>query len=247
MPPNSKRQVPATPRQTTLPHRSQPPAGARHVTRPQQARRSRTLPWHRDGTSHVVFVRTKQVAVYRSPHAKRALLLLKKRDKVGTQRAFLVRGTRGKWVHVYLPTRPNGSLGWVRDARGQDVRQPLPPRHPAACSPPAAVEEAAPARDISGRHRDRLDADAARALLHRRAAAAEQPGRLVRAVLVRALGALERAEDVRRRRRARRPARDERAGADRLERQPRLHPAAQRGGAAAGADSAAGTPVYVRR
>jgi L,D-transpeptidase catalytic domain len=105
---------PATPRQTTLPHRSQPPAGARHVTRPQRARRPRTLPWRPDGTSHVVFVRTKQVAVYRSPHAKRALLLLKKRDKYGTQRAFLVRGTRGTWVHVYLPTRPNGSLGWVR-------------------------------------------------------------------------------------------------------------------------------------
>ena len=55
------------------------------------------------------------MAVYRAPHAKRALLLLKKRDKVGTQRAFLVRGTRGKWVHVYLPSRPNGSLGWVRE------------------------------------------------------------------------------------------------------------------------------------
>jgi hypothetical protein len=106
---------PATPRPATLPHRSQPPAGARHVTRPEPARRQRTLPWRPNGTSHVVFVRTKQVAVYRAPHAKRALLVLKKRDKNGTQRAFLVRGTRGRWVHVYLPTRPNGSLGWVRE------------------------------------------------------------------------------------------------------------------------------------
>ena len=64
--------------------------------------------------SHVVFVRTKQVAVYRAPHAKRALLVLRKRDANGTRRAFLVRGTRGKWIHVYLPTRPNGSLGWIR-------------------------------------------------------------------------------------------------------------------------------------
>jgi lipoprotein-anchoring transpeptidase ErfK/SrfK len=64
--------------------------------------------------SHVVFVRTRQVAVYRRPHARRALLVLRKRDKNGTQRAFLVRGTRGKWIHVYLPTRPNGSLGWIR-------------------------------------------------------------------------------------------------------------------------------------
>jgi lipoprotein-anchoring transpeptidase ErfK/SrfK len=61
-----------------------------------------------------VFVRSKQVAVYRAPRAKRALLVLRRRDANGTRRAFLVRGTRGKWIHVYLPTRPNGSLGWIR-------------------------------------------------------------------------------------------------------------------------------------
>jgi hypothetical protein len=104
----------ATPRPATLPHRSQPPSGASHLPRPQQARPSRTLPWRHDGMSRVVFVHTKQVAVYRTPHAKRALLVLRKKDKLGTRRAFLVRGTRKNWVHVYLPTRPNGSLGWVR-------------------------------------------------------------------------------------------------------------------------------------
>jgi lipoprotein-anchoring transpeptidase ErfK/SrfK len=72
------------------------------------------LPWRGDGTSHFVFVRTRQVAVYRAPRSKRAVLVLRKRDANGTRRAFLVRGTRGKWIHVYLPTRPNGSLGWVR-------------------------------------------------------------------------------------------------------------------------------------
>jgi lipoprotein-anchoring transpeptidase ErfK/SrfK len=87
---------------------------AKPAQREWPARRQRTLPWRADGISRVVFVRTKQVAVYRSPHAKRALLVLKKRDKNGTQRAFLVRGTRGNWVHVYLPSRPNGSLGWLR-------------------------------------------------------------------------------------------------------------------------------------
>ena len=64
-------------------------------------------------------MRAKQVAVYRAPHAKQALLVLRKRDANGTRRAFLVRGTRGKWIHVYLPTRPNGSLGWIR---GRAVR-----------------------------------------------------------------------------------------------------------------------------
>jgi lipoprotein-anchoring transpeptidase ErfK/SrfK len=104
----------APPRTATLPHRSQPPAGARHVTRPEPARPQQTLPWRQDGISRVVFVHSKQVAVYRAPHAKRALLVLRKKDGNGTQRAFLVRGTRGNWVHVFLPTRPNGSLGWIR-------------------------------------------------------------------------------------------------------------------------------------
>ena len=105
----------AAPRQGELPHRSRPVRGTR--PRPQKqkpARAQRTLPWRSDGTSRVVFAHTKQVAVYRSPHARHALLVLKKRDGNGTRRAFLVRGTRKNWVHVYLPTRPNGSLGWVR-------------------------------------------------------------------------------------------------------------------------------------
>jgi len=105
----------AAPRQGELPHRPRPVRGTR--PRPQKqkpARAQRTLPWRSDGTSRVVFAHTKQVAVYRSPHARHALLVLKKRDGNGTRRAFLVRGTRKNWVHVYLPTRPNGSLGWVR-------------------------------------------------------------------------------------------------------------------------------------
>ena len=110
----------AAPRQGELPHRPQPGHGSEprpQKQKPQKqkpARAQRTLPWRPDGTSRIVFVHTKQVAVYRSPRAKHALLVLKKRDGNGTRRAFLVRGTRKNWVHVYLPTRPNGSLGWVR-------------------------------------------------------------------------------------------------------------------------------------
>jgi len=116
-PPNA-----VAPRTRKPPHRSTRVHGAKprpHGAKPRPqrtkpARAQRTLPWRPDGTSRVAFVHSKQVAVYRSPHAKRALLVLKKRDGNGTQRAFLVRGTRKHWVHVYLPTRPNGSLGWVR-------------------------------------------------------------------------------------------------------------------------------------
>jgi hypothetical protein len=104
----------ATPRPATLPHRSQPPAGARQKSRPERPSPARTLPWRPDGISRVALVHTKQVAVYSRPHAKHALLVLRKKDKLGTRRTFLVRGTRKNWVHVYLPTRPNGSLGWVR-------------------------------------------------------------------------------------------------------------------------------------
>jgi len=104
----------AAPVQRELPHRATRPRvqPSKRVPAPERVRHA--LPWRADGTSRVVFVRVKRVAVYRSPHAKQAALVLKKRDRNGTQRAFLVRGTWKKWVHVYLPTRPNGSIGWVR-------------------------------------------------------------------------------------------------------------------------------------
>jgi len=34
----------------------------------------------------------------------------------GAPLAFLVRRTRGRWMEVYLPARPNGSRGWIRRA-----------------------------------------------------------------------------------------------------------------------------------
>jgi len=74
----------------------------------------RLLPWRLDGMSEVAHVRVGRIAVYRSPRAKHASLLLGRRDVNGTQRTFLVRATKGDWVRVFLPTRPNGSEGWVR-------------------------------------------------------------------------------------------------------------------------------------
>jgi len=72
------------------------------------------LPWQPDGTSLVGYVRVPRIRVYASPRARRSLLALRKKDELGTQRAFLVRAAWRGWVRVYLPTRPNGSLGWVR-------------------------------------------------------------------------------------------------------------------------------------
>jgi hypothetical protein len=72
------------------------------------------LPWQPAELSLVAHVRVSRIPVYRSPQAVRPMLVLRRRDERGTQRAFLVRATQGDWVRVYLPTRPNGSLGWVR-------------------------------------------------------------------------------------------------------------------------------------
>jgi L,D-transpeptidase-like protein len=96
-----------------------PPAGQRakpsHPPRASKPRRrERVLPWRLDGMSEVAHVRVRRVAVYRSPRAKRALLMLGKRDANGTQRTFLVGASKGDWVRVYLPTRPNGAQGWVK-------------------------------------------------------------------------------------------------------------------------------------
>ena len=59
-------------------------------------------------------MKVRQVAIYPKPDAKRALFVLRKVDQRGTPRAFLVRSTTKKWIRVYLPTRPNGSEGWIR-------------------------------------------------------------------------------------------------------------------------------------
>jgi hypothetical protein len=81
-------------------------------TRPWRQQRSR--PWRRNGISQVVHVRVRKIAVYKSPIARRPMLRLGRRDSRGTQRAFLVRSMWRDWVRVYLPTRPNGSVGWVK-------------------------------------------------------------------------------------------------------------------------------------
>jgi len=81
-------------------------------TRPWRQQRAR--PWRRNGISQVVHVRVRRLAVYKSPIARRPMLRLGRRDFRGTQRAFLVRSMWQDWVRVYLPTRPNGSLGWVK-------------------------------------------------------------------------------------------------------------------------------------
>lgn len=55
------------------------------------------------------------VPVYRTPEAKRPFLRLSPK-RLGVPLVFLVAQRRAGWEKVYLPVRPNGSTGWVRDA-----------------------------------------------------------------------------------------------------------------------------------
>jgi lipoprotein-anchoring transpeptidase ErfK/SrfK len=55
------------------------------------------------------------VSVYRSPGAKRPFLRLSNPYRHGVPLTFLVKDRKPGWERVYLPVRPNGSTGWVRD------------------------------------------------------------------------------------------------------------------------------------
>jgi lipoprotein-anchoring transpeptidase ErfK/SrfK len=99
-------QSPAPVRKGTKPSRQQ------RASKPEQGKR--LLPWRQDGMSEVARVRVRHIAIFRLPRAKHASLVLGKRDANGTPRTFLVRATKGEWVRVFLPTRPNGSQGWVK-------------------------------------------------------------------------------------------------------------------------------------
>ena len=63
--------------------------------------------------ARVAYARSRHVLVYRSPSAKRPVRALPN-PYHGTLFAFLVRRVRPRWLHVFLPVRPNGSSGWVR-------------------------------------------------------------------------------------------------------------------------------------
>jgi lipoprotein-anchoring transpeptidase ErfK/SrfK len=57
------------------------------------------------------------IAVYRTPTARRPYLRLSNPTGHGGPLVLLVKERRPGWERVYLPVRPNGSTGWVRDAQ----------------------------------------------------------------------------------------------------------------------------------
>lgn len=55
------------------------------------------------------------VAVYRSPGLKHPFVVLKNPNADGGELVFLVAQRMRGWERVYLPMRPNGTTGWIRD------------------------------------------------------------------------------------------------------------------------------------
>jgi lipoprotein-anchoring transpeptidase ErfK/SrfK len=87
------------PRRAHLPHRA----------------KARKLPWRVDGTSEVARAVNRQLAVYSKPGARRPAVVLQNPDRLGIPRVLLVHSQRRRWVRLYLPTRPDGRTGWVRN------------------------------------------------------------------------------------------------------------------------------------
>ena len=54
------------------------------------------------------------VTVWSAPRATASSVTLPATTSFGTPRVLLATATRGTWLRVLLPTRPNGSTGWVR-------------------------------------------------------------------------------------------------------------------------------------
>jgi lipoprotein-anchoring transpeptidase ErfK/SrfK len=64
--------------------------------------------------SIVATVKHSKIQVYSAPRSNKKLELLDSPNLDGAKVVFLVKKIKGPWLHVYLPTRPNGSTGWIK-------------------------------------------------------------------------------------------------------------------------------------
>ena len=60
-----------------------------------------------------------RVAVYASPDAAKPARSLPNPNENNAPLVFLVRESRGEWMKVLLPVRPNGSTGWIKASEVQ--------------------------------------------------------------------------------------------------------------------------------
>ena len=64
--------------------------------------------------SIVATVTGSKIQVYSEPRSDKKLQVLDSPNLDGAKVVFLVKSIKGPWLHVYLPTRPNGSTGWIK-------------------------------------------------------------------------------------------------------------------------------------
>jgi lipoprotein-anchoring transpeptidase ErfK/SrfK len=57
-----------------------------------------------------------KVPIFARPGGSRPRITLANPQPSGAPLVFVVRATKGGWLHVLLPVRPNGSSGWIRRA-----------------------------------------------------------------------------------------------------------------------------------
>jgi lipoprotein-anchoring transpeptidase ErfK/SrfK len=67
----------------------------------------------------------KGVAIYKAPGQKKSLTVLRNPTADGAPLTFLVKARTPDWIHVYVPTRPNGSHGWIRASSVRLARDPF--------------------------------------------------------------------------------------------------------------------------
>jgi lipoprotein-anchoring transpeptidase ErfK/SrfK len=75
-------------------------------------------------TSVIAQAHRSSIAVYRSPNAVTPFRRFSNPTAAGAPLVFLVKQRGDGWEKVYLPARPNGATGWVRD---RDVELSLNP------------------------------------------------------------------------------------------------------------------------
>jgi lipoprotein-anchoring transpeptidase ErfK/SrfK len=67
----------------------------------------------------VAYATAPEVAVYNGPAARAPRTRLANPTSDGSMLSFLVRSVRPRWLKVALPTRPNGSSGWIRRSQAR--------------------------------------------------------------------------------------------------------------------------------
>ena len=68
------------------------------------------------GTSALVARSSTDLAIFARPGDQAPVQVLPATTAFGSARALLIDGDEGGWLRVLLPTRPNGSTGWIRRA-----------------------------------------------------------------------------------------------------------------------------------